>query len=60
MSNPKGFTARKARILNRVYARIATRKRAATGFVSSPEPRTIGSFAKGRQLVAGIFCLLDI
>jgi uncharacterized heparinase superfamily protein len=55
MSNPKGFTARKARILNRVYARIATRKRAATGFVSSPEPRTIGSFAKGRQLVAGNF-----
>ena len=55
MSNPKGFTALKARILNRVYARLATRKRAATGFVSSPEPRTIGSFAKGRQLVAGNF-----
>jgi uncharacterized heparinase superfamily protein len=32
---------------------LATRARAATGFVSSPEPRTIGSFAKGRQLVAG-------
>ena len=55
MSNPKGFTVRKERILNRVYARLATRKRAATGFVSSPEPRTIGSFAKGRQLVAGNF-----
>lgn len=25
----------------------------ATGFVSSPEPRTIGRFAKGRQLLAG-------
>jgi uncharacterized heparinase superfamily protein len=55
MSNPNRFTARKARFLNRVYARLATRKRAATGFVSSPEPRTIGSFAKGRQLVAGNF-----
>ncbi|MCO4838858.1 heparinase II/III family protein [Ascidiaceihabitans sp.] len=55
MSNPNGFTARKARFLNRVYARLATRTRAATGFVSSPEPRTIGSFAKGRQLVAGNF-----
>lgn len=55
MSNPNGFTARKERFLNRVYARLATRTRAATGFVSSPEPRTIGSFAKGRQLVAGNF-----
>ncbi len=27
--------------------------RAATAFVSQPEPRTIGSFAKGRQLTAG-------
>ena len=55
MSNPNGFTARKVRFLNRVYARLATRTRAATRFVSSPEPRTIGSFAKGRQLVAGNF-----
>jgi uncharacterized heparinase superfamily protein len=53
MSNPNGFAARKMRLLNRVHARLATRARAATGFVSSPEPRTIGSFAKGRQLVAG-------
>ena len=53
MSNPNGFAARKARLLNRIYARLATRARAATGFVSSPEPRTIGSFARGRQLVAG-------
>ena len=55
MSNPNGFTSRKERFLNRVYARLVTRTRAATGFVSSPEPRTIGSFAKGRQLVAGNF-----
>ena len=55
MSKPNGFAARKARFLNRVHARLATRARAATGFVSSPEPRTIGSFAKGRQLVAGNF-----
>ena len=55
MSNSNGYTARKARFLNLVYARLSTRTRAATGFVSSPEPRTIGSFAKGRQLVAGNF-----
>ena len=53
MSKPNSFAARKARFLNRVHARLATRARAVTGFASSPEPRTIGSFAKGRQLVAG-------
>ncbi|QUJ76514.1 heparinase II/III family protein [Sulfitobacter albidus] len=43
-------------LLNRVHARAATRGAGqARGFVSSPEPRTIGSFAKGRQLVAGNF-----
>jgi len=53
MSTPNGFTVRKARFLNRWHARRATRAKAATAFVSSPEPRTIGSFAKGRQLAAG-------
>ncbi|ASM73697.1 MULTISPECIES: heparinase II/III family protein [Roseobacteraceae] len=53
MSEPLGFTARKARFLNRLHARLATRARAATAFVSSPEPKTIGSFARGRQLSAG-------
>lgn len=31
--------------------------RSADGFVSQPEPRTIGHFARGRQLVAGNFLL---
>lgn len=53
MSTLTGFTARKARFLNRWHARRATSAKAATAFVSSPEPRTIGSFAKGRQLAAG-------
>lgn len=39
--------------MNRLYARLSRRQPAATGFVSQPEPRTIGSFARGRQLVAG-------
>ena len=40
--------------MNLWHARAATRTRAqVTGFVSQPEPRTIGSFARGRQLVAG-------
>ncbi|MFT6675025.1 MAG: putative heparinase superfamily protein [Sulfitobacter sp.] len=46
--------ARKARFLNRWHARAAARTPAQVkGFVSSPEPRTIGSFARGRQLIAG-------
>ncbi|MEM6758095.1 MAG: heparinase II/III family protein [Pseudomonadota bacterium] len=53
MSNPSGFFARKARFLNRWHARRATRAQPPTAFISSPEPRTIGSFARGRQLVAG-------
>ncbi|MEO0863854.1 MAG: heparinase II/III family protein [Pseudomonadota bacterium] len=53
MSIPAGFTARKARFLNRWHARRASRAIAPTAFVSAPEPRTIGSFARGRQLVAG-------
>ena len=40
--------------MNAVHARLATRGRPTVrGFVSSPEPRTIGSFARGRQLTAG-------
>ena len=53
MSIPAGFSARKARFLNRWHARRAARTTGATAFISAPEPRTIGSFARGRQLVAG-------
>tara|TARA_R110002049_G_scaffold44333_5_gene129970 strand:- start:22382 stop:24130 length:1749 start_codon:yes stop_codon:yes gene_type:complete len=54
MINTTSVMARKARLLNRWHAWAATRRRAqAIGFVSSPEPRTIGSYARGRQLVAG-------
>ncbi|MEM8630534.1 MAG: heparinase II/III family protein [Pseudomonadota bacterium] len=35
------------------HARRAARKKVTTGFVSAPEPRTIGSYARGKQLVAG-------
>lgn len=44
---------RRIRFWNRFHARIAARARPATAFVTSPEPRTIGLFAKGRQLLAG-------
>lgn len=58
-----GFEERKTGILrarigaaqNRLSARLAAATRPATGFTSQPEPRTIGSFARGRQLIAGNF-----
>lgn len=49
-SNPSEF---RTRLANRWHAWRATRATAATGFVSQPEPRTIGAFARGKQLVAG-------
>ena len=53
MSRYDRVAGRGTRMMNRLYAWRARRQPAATGFVSQPEPRTIGSFARGRQLVAG-------
>ncbi|MBD3664785.1 heparinase II/III family protein [Sulfitobacter aestuariivivens] len=54
MINLNSLRTRHTRFLNLWHARAATRTRAqVTGFVSQPEPRTIGSFARGRQLIAG-------
>jgi uncharacterized heparinase superfamily protein len=41
--------------MHRLHARLSALSRPATGFVSQPEPKTIGSFARGRQLTAGNF-----
>ena len=49
----EGLTARYTRWMHQLHARWAGMARPATGFVSQPEPRTIGTFAKGRQLLAG-------
>jgi uncharacterized heparinase superfamily protein len=55
MFKPDRMTARTTRWMHRLHARLGGFSRPATGFVSQPEPRTIGSFARGRQLVAGNF-----
>lgn len=55
MLNPNGLGARYTRVMHRVHARLSTLARPATLFTSTPEPRTIGVFAKGRQLLAGNF-----
>jgi len=41
--------------MHRRHARRAVRAKPATGFVLQPEPRSIGLFARGRQLIAGNF-----
>ena len=55
MAQPDSFLARWVRLMNRVQAWRSTLVRPATGFVSQPEPRTVGSVARGRQLLAGNF-----
>ncbi|KRS16843.1 heparinase II/III family protein [Roseovarius indicus] len=55
MATAEKLTARWTRFQNRVAARRAVMGRPATAFVSQPEPRTIGSYARGRQLAAGNF-----
>lgn len=53
MASSDDWSARLTRRMNRFHAWLSGRARPATGFVSQPEPRSIGSFARGRQLAAG-------
>ncbi len=53
MSSSDPLANRWTRFQNRLYARLSQRRKAVSGFVGQPEPRTVGSFARGRQLVAG-------
>ncbi|MGR3371951.1 MAG: heparinase II/III family protein [Pseudooceanicola nanhaiensis] len=55
MARPEKVSARRGRFMDRLQARLCTLARPATAFVSHPEPRTIGTFAKGRQLMGGNF-----
>ncbi len=41
--------------LDRFFARLSGFGRPVTAFVSQPEPKTIGSYARGHQLMAGNF-----
>ncbi len=55
MAPSEGFSERRTRWANRLHARAARYATPATGWVTQPEPRTVGSFARGRQLLAGNF-----
>lgn len=54
-ASAEGLTSKRTQYANRWQAWRSTRVRPATGFVSQPEPRTIGSYARGKQLIAGNF-----
>lgn len=49
------WQARRGGLMDRVQARLSTMAKPATGFTSQPEPKTIGSFARGRQIIGGNF-----
>lgn len=55
MSERDSIRALGSRILNRVHARASALAKSATAFVSHPEPRSIGLYARGKQLIAGNF-----
>lgn len=55
VSEPQDWSARRRRAMNRVSASLAGLGARAKAFTSQPEPRTIGSFKRGRQLCAGNF-----
>ena len=50
-----GFSGRTAEAQRRLALWRAGRVRAATGFVGQPEPRSIGLYSRGKQLIAGNF-----
>ena len=56
-SSGQGLALRVAQAMNRLAVRRAARAAPAKGFVQQPEPRTIGMFARGRQLMSGHFLM---
>lgn len=55
MSQSEDWRAKNVRRMNKYHAWRAARATPALGFVSQPEPKSIGSFARGRQLIGGNF-----
>ena len=53
MAPAGNLSQRYQRAMHRLQARRAGFYKPATGFVSQPEPRSIGSFVKGRHLAIG-------
>lgn len=56
-TNADSWQTRRTRFLDGLQAKLSAFSRQATGFVSQPEPRTIGSYARGKQVISGNFVL---
>ncbi|WP_252731211.1 heparinase II/III family protein [Lentibacter algarum] len=57
MSEQEPIGAFVTRLINRYHARVGAFSTPPTAFVSQPEPRSIGLFARGKQLIAGNYLL---
>lgn len=55
MAKVQTWRAKGTDFMHRFHARMAGRAKPPTGFVSQPEPQSIGLYARGRQLTAGNF-----
>ncbi len=53
MSYPDSWSARRTRLMNRIHARASCLARPAKGTARPAEPRSVGVYARGRQLLAG-------
>ncbi|MEI4473473.1 heparinase II/III family protein [Frigidibacter sp. MR17.24] len=51
----EGLGSRLTRLMDRFHAWVAVRRHHGEGFTTTPEPRTVGAYARGRQLIAGNF-----
>ncbi|WP_309472518.1 MULTISPECIES: heparinase II/III family protein [Rhodobacterales] len=55
MANATTWRDRRTRFMHRVHARRAARRNLPIGFVTTPDPRSIGVVGRGRQLITGNF-----
>ncbi len=57
MARRQTWTARRTALMHRLHAFRATRRPVPARLIGEPEPRSVGHFGRGRQLVAGRFLL---
>jgi uncharacterized heparinase superfamily protein len=55
VSSSDSIAADRTTLMHRLHARLSGLARPAEGFVTQPEPRSIGSVARGRRLLSGLF-----
>lgn len=53
----RNIATQPVRLMDRAYARLLARRARVTALVSAPEPRIVGLFARGQQMIAGNFLM---